>query len=440
MNKELGQEQKAISNLGIKKLNKMQTTCIEKANKRQDMVLLSPTGSGKTLAFLLPVLRELQPNINGVQVMILVPSRELALQIESVFKKMSTGYKINASYGGHSMKVEKNNLIHPPAILVGTPGRIDDHMNRNTFDPNSIQTLVLDEFDKSLELGFQEEMMAIVRRLPNLQRRILTSATQAIEIPKFAGLTNPIKLDFMTQEDLPALKFKTVVAKETDKLEVLFRLLCTIGHEATLVFCNHREAVERISELLGEMGIYHDIFHGGLEQEDRERALLKYRNSSHKILVCTDLASRGLDIPDIKNIVHYQLPHVKEAFIHRNGRTARMHASGTAYLVLAEEETPRDYLDMESENMQLSEETILPSEPEWATLFIGAGKKDKVNKIDIVGLILKKSSLNKDELGLIEVKDRMSYAAVKREKIQAVLRQIKNERVKKKRVKIAISR
>lgn len=285
------------------------------AAKKGDILLLSPTGSGKTLAFLLPLLRLLDAGITTVQALILVPSRELALQIEQVFKAMGSGFKVNVCYGGHPVKTELNNLSQPPAVLIGTPGRIAFHLRQGNFVPDGVKTLVLDEFDKSLEFGFQDDMDYIIRQLPNINKRILTSATNMDAIPAFARLNNLVEVNFLQDTaTLPGLKMKAVLTRPADKLDSLFSLLCEIGDKATLVFCNHREAVEHISDLLWRRGLGHDVFHGKMEQADRERALIKFRNGSHRVLITTDLASRGLDIPEIENIVHYQLPHSLAAF------------------------------------------------------------------------------------------------------------------------------
>jgi len=428
----------ALENLGIAELNEMQNAAISAA-KKSDVILLAPTGSGKTLGFLLPLLSVLDPNISQVQALIMVPSRELALQIEQVFKTMGTGFKINCCYGGHSTKIEKNNFIQPPAVLVGTPGRIAHHIRLENFDTAKVQTLVLDEFDKALEFGFQDDMEYIIRQLPAVKKRILTSATKMDEIPRFTGVSNPLKIDFLRNKtNAPDLQQKVVIAEAADKLEALFALICKIGTKATLVFCNHRDAVDRISDMLWEMGLPNDIFHGGMEQEDRERALLKFRNGSHKILVTTDLASRGLDIPEIEYVIHYQLPHNEEAFVHRNGRTARMHAKGTSYLILAPDEK-LPYLKQDPEVEVLPEKNVIPKPSEWATLYIAAGKKDKINKVDIVGLLLQKGQLAKEDLGLIEVLDHTSYAGVKRNKIEQVVKLVRAEKIKNKKVKIEIS-
>ena len=431
--------EKVLKNLKIASLNEMQRVAINSASNT-DTVILSPTGSGKTIAFLISVLSRLDDAKTGIQAMILVPSRELALQIEQVFKAMGTGFKVNCFYGGHPVKTERNNLIEAPAVLIGTPGRIAYHIRHENFNPNAIHTIVLDEFDKALEFGFEEDMAFIISRLKNVGRRILTSATKMTEIPSFTGLGKSAEVNFLSDSNsLPDLVIKSVVSDAADKLEALFSLICKIGNRSTLVFCNHREAVDRISALLWNMGLDHGVFHGGMEQEDREKALLKFRNGSYRFLITTDLASRGLDIPEIEFVVHYQLPHNEEAFLHRNGRTARMHSSGTAYVILTEDEKP-SFLKDKTVIEVLPEKDIVPENTSWATLYLGAGRKDKINKIDIVGLLMKKGKLEKDELGLIEVQDYASYAGVSRNKIANIVKLLKNEKIKNKKIKIEISR
>lgn len=429
-----------LEKLKIKELNEMQTATIEAVKKGSDIVLLSPTGSGKTLAFLLPVLNKLQKEKSGVQALVLAPSRELAIQIEQVFRQMSTGYKVNCCYGGHAMRIEKNNLLNPPALLIGTPGRIADHIDRNNIDTSSIHTLVLDEFDKALEFGFEKEMDFIISRLNNLNQRILTSATRPEEIPAFTGLSSPAELDYIKDHEATRLKVKGVLSEGEEKLEILLLLLSKVGDKPTLIFCNHREAVDRISHTLQSKGLYHDIFHGGLEQDDRERALIKFRNGSHRILITTDLASRGLDIPEVESVIHYQIPTNESAFIHRNGRTARMHAKGTAYLLLTKDEYVPKYIKEELEYEKLPEKLKLPENSEWTTLYIAAGKKDKISKTDIVGFLMQKGNLQKDDLGKIETLDFSSFAAVKRNKVQEVLRNIKDQKLKNRKLKIEVSK
>ncbi|HFK5574578.1 DEAD/DEAH box helicase [Elizabethkingia anophelis] len=425
--------------LQIQDMNQMQKSTYKATENKNDVVLLSPTGSGKTLAFLFPLLRNLKKDKSGIQALVLVPARELALQIEQVFKAMKTDYKVTVCYGGHDKKIETNSLTEAPALLIGTPGRIADHLRNNSFNPSTISTLILDEFDKSLEFGFQEEMSFIIKSMKNLSQRILTSATAMEEIPSFTGLKNEKTIDFLKLSDVkPDIQFKKVITTAEEKLDALFHLICKIGNKRTLIFCNHREAVDRISELLKDKGIERETFHGGMEQDERERALLKFRNDSAKILITTDLAARGLDIPEVESIVHYQLPPKEDAFIHRNGRTARMNAKGFAYLIMKEDDNfPFLKNDIPVENVE--GENKIPQQTTFQTIYISAGKKDKVNKVDIVGYLIKKGELGKDDIGLIEVKDTTSYVAVSRKKIPELLKKLATEKLKGKKVKMEIA-
>lgn len=429
-----------LSRLQIDTLNDMQLASVEANKKNADVILLSATGSGKTLAFLLPLLELLGDTNNNTQALIVVPSRELAIQIEQVFKSMGTGYKVTSCYGGHKRETEENNLVQPPALIIGTPGRLADHIRRGNITLDSIEILVLDEFDKSLELGFLDEMSFIVNSLKYLNKRILTSATEAVEIPAFIGLHNPEKLNFLTDEETEGLAVKTVLSPDKDKAETLFKLICFLGNRSSIIFCNHREAVERTSALLTQKGINNEFYHGGIEQQERDSALCKFRNGTTNVLVTTDLASRGLDIPNIRYIIHYHLPHTEDAFTHRNGRTARMDASGTAILILHDEEELPNYIEGDVEQIELPENDIIPEKPKWSTLFIAAGKKDKVNKVDIVGFLSHKGQLKKEDIGLIEVKDFFSFVAVRKTKMGHTLQLIKNEKIKNKKVKIEIAK
>jgi ATP-independent RNA helicase DbpA len=432
-----------LENLRIKALNDMQLASLKANENDNDVMLLSATGSGKTLAFLLPILERLEEDNKKTQALIIVPSRELAQQIEEVFKSMGTGLKITACYGGHLRETEENNLKQPPAVIVGTPGRLGDHIRRGNITVAAIKTLVLDEFDKSLELGFDEEVSFILSSLPSVTKRILTSATDALEFPDFVELTDPVRLDFLPTEAAPAEKLavKTLMSQDKDKLDVLFELICYLGNRPTIVFCNHRESVERTSTSLSQKGIVNTFYHGGMEQQQRDAALCKFRNGTVSFLVTTDLAARGLDIPDIRYIVHYHMPINEESYTHRNGRTARMDATGTAILILGPEETLPGYITAQTEEITLPEgQPELPEGPKWTTFFIAAGKKDKVNKVDIVGFLAQKGELKKEDIGLIDVKDFFSFVAIRKSKANNVLHLIKGERIKNKNVLIAVAK
>jgi ATP-independent RNA helicase DbpA len=352
---------------------------------------------------------------------------------------MGTGLKVSTCYGGHKVKTEKNNLLEAPTLLIGTPGRIRYHLDKGNIDPATIEQFILDEYDKSFEFGFEKDISAILGHIHTPEQVILTSATKAATVPDFFKLQNPVVLDYSSEEKPIGLEIKLIRAEEKDKLGLLFKLLSGLQEGLTLVFCNHRESVERISALLNENGISHDSYHGGYEQSQRERALIKFRNGSNPILVTTDLASRGLDIAGVKNIVHYQLASSETVFLHRNGRTARMNNEGTVWILLSENEKIPVYVPEYCNETSVPEAVEKPQPPNFATLYFGAGKKDKISKGDIVGLLIQKGRLNKEEIGVINVLDFESFAAVPASKITKLVSLLVNEKLKNKKVKIAIS-
>ncbi len=431
-----------LSALNIDALNPMQESALEATGVHDNVIILSSTGSGKTIAFLLPLLRGLDKSSKFTQALILVPSRELALQIEQVFKNMRTGYKVTCCYGGHKRETEENNLLQAPAVIIGTPGRLADHIRRENIKTENIKTLVLDEFDKSLEMGFTEEVSFVIGSLKGLEKRILTSATEPEEIPAFIGAADAHRLNFLIEGEVSReiLTYKYIHSPSKDKIETVFNLLCNLGDRSTIIFCNHREAVERTSALLSEKGIINTFYHGAMEQREREVALAKFRNGSNNFLVTTDLAARGLDIPNIRYIVHYHLPATEDVFTHRNGRTARMDASGTVIMILNDEEKLPPYIKDQAEEMELQADAELPGKPKWTTLFINAGKKDKINKVDIVGFLSNIGQLKKEDIGLIEVKDFFSFVAVRKTKASSVLQLAKEQKMKNKKVKIDVAK
>jgi superfamily II DNA/RNA helicase len=431
-----------IENLKIKQLNEMQHSVIDAVNEHDEVIVLANTGSGKTLAFLLPIIQRLDSDKKHPQALIMVPSRELALQIDEVFRKMGTSYKVTLCYGGHKREIEETNLIEAPALIIGTAGRLADHIRRKNFNVSGISTLVLDEFDKSLELGFLDEMEFILNSLKNVEKKILTSATQAEEFPAFIQLKKPYTVNFLTDEahaSNAALEVMTLHSPEKDKINTLFNFLCFANHRPCIVFCNHRESVERVCKLLAEKDLRVAYYHGGMEQRERESELCMFKNGTSNILITTDLASRGLDIPGVRYIIHYHLPLSEDVFTHRNGRTARMHDFGTAILLLSEEERKPNYISTDVAEIQIPETNDIPLKTQWTTLHFSVGKKDKVNKIDIVGFLSQRGELKKDDIGLVEIKDFYAFAAVRRNKAGETLRLVQNEKIKNKKVKIGIA-
>ncbi len=428
-------QQSILNNLGFEHLNEIQHKTLKISNQK-NILLIAPTGSGKTVAFLLVLLEKLQEK-NGIQTLILAPTRELVLQIESVLKKMKVPFKVSACYGGHPFQVEKKNLKEPPTILIGTPGRIKDHINRGTIEPESIQTIIFDEFDKSLEFGFSKEMEFIVNKSINIENKILASATQSIEVPEYISFQNP-KIVEVESKNTNYLTIKKWVTEKKEKFEGLTLLLNNLNtDENAIVFANHREACNRISEFIEKHNITHSLFHGGLEQKDRELELTKFRNGSTKVLIATDIAARGIDIPDLDFVIHYQIPPQESTFIHRNGRTARMKATGTSVLLMTDADYTPTYLDTEPELITLREDAKITT-PAFRTIKINKGKKDKVNKVDYVGFFLQFDFMDKADLGLIEIKDFSSYVAVSQSKAKKLFSVIKDKKLKNKSPRFTI--
>ncbi len=425
-----------LAKLNILALNPMQEEAVSVLETTINTIILSPTGTGKTLAFSLPLLNFLNPEIEEVQALIIVPSRELAIQIEQVIRSMGSGYKINAVYGGRPMSKDKIELKHTPTILVGTPGRILDHFSNERFATKYIKTLILDEFDKSLENGFEDEMKAVLEFLPGINKRILTSATQGVKVPGFVRLDKPHVINYLNEKRTSQLAIKTVVSPDKNKSKTLLELLLHIGNKQGIIFCNLRESIDQVSSFLNRNKISHTCFSGGMEQKDRERALIKFRNGTSQVLVATDLAARGIDIPEMNYIIHYELPRFEEEFIHRNGRTARVNAKGTAYILKWQDEKLPEFIkDVKGVNVSKK----APHIPQfWESLFISGGRKDKISKGDIAGLFFKQGGLTKDQLGTIELKQDCAFVAVPKSQANELVNKLNNSRLKKKKVRITV--
>ena len=420
-----------LSRLGISALNAMQQDTLQTVRKGASVVLLSPTGSGKTLAYLLPLLQKLDAKSDKLQALVIVPSRELATQTVDVARRLCPELRAAACYGGRPAMEEHQQMRGlRPHLVAATPGRLLDHLGKGNLLPDDVQTLVIDEFDKSLELGFRQQMQGIISLLPYLQQRILLSATDTEDIPAFVGNKNYVQLNFLDEESDDRISLRLVKSPEKDKLQTLYRLLCTLGTQKSLVFVGYRESVERVGKYLEQQGIMADIFHGGMEQRDRERALYRFMNSSCNVLVSTDLASRGLDITAVDNIIHYHLPSSEEACTHRNGRTARWDMQGNAYFILGPEERLPDYIAEDIEPYVLPANVPPPAKPLWVTLYIGKGKKDKISRGDIVGFLTKQGGLESNQIGRIDVLPHWSYVAVERAVSRDLLARIKGLKIK----------
>lgn len=420
-----------LSRLGVTDLNPMQQEMLQIYRRHRHVVLLSPTGTGKSLAYLLPLAEQLDAAEGRLQALVIVPSRELAIQIRETLQRLCPDCRTTACYGGRAAMEEHRTLrALQPHVVVATPGRLLDHLQKGNVEPSAVRTLVVDEFDKCLELGFRQQLAGIRQLLPDPSYLFLLSATDNPDIGTMMGREAFHRLDYTDGDDGERVDLHIVDSPEKDKLHTLLRLLCALGNQSSLVFVNYRESAERVGDFLKAEGVSHCVYHGNMEQRDREKAVYRFSNGSCRVMVSTDLASRGLDIQGIDNVIHYHLPLDEKAFVHRNGRTGRWDAHGHAFLLLGPEEHCPDYLPVEPPRFGLPARTSRPLPSEWVTLYIGKGKKDKINKIDIVGFLLKTGALEKDQVGRIDVLPGWSYVAVRREVSSALLRRIKGEKIK----------
>ncbi len=448
---------------GVDQLNPMQRAV--GAAKSERLILLAPTGSGKTLAFAVPLMSRLRPdgieipklkvvakrNDDGTerlkteqplpspQALVIAPARELVLQIADVIRPIAKGYKTVALYGGHSMEDETNSLSIVPDIVVATPGRLLDHMLRGSIDTARTPALVLDEYDKALELGFVDQMRRIVKRMRRLRYVTLTSATPLLDMPDFIDLSQAKVIDYTNQDQNPRsrTRIELVRSEDKDKLQALGRLLRSLPNGRTIVFVNHRESAERVFNYLSREKFPVGLYHGGLDQLQREMAVDMINNGTTPVLASTDLGSRGLDIEAVRQVVHYHLPPTPESWTHRNGRTARVDAEGNVYVLLSPGEATPEYVDADGEYVP-DDNNPDPIRSDVATIYFNLGKKEKVSKGDVMGFLGKQCGLNGKEIGRIVVKDHCAIAAVPRCKAEATLQAASGTKIKGQRVKVSL--
>lgn len=424
--------QQILDRLGMARLNQMQLdTYREVTVTDADVVVVSPTGSGKTLAYMLPLAGMIDVSSDAVQAVVIVPNRELALQSAEVMGRFDLHIRTVCCYGGRPA-MDEHRVIRQvaPHVVFGTPGRLNDHFDKGNLSPYTARFLVIDEFDKCLEMGFHNEMAKLLKRLSGVRRRFLLSATDADRIPDFVNARHVAKVDYSEGGISSRVEQYCLKSADKDKLEALGNLLCTIGRQSSMVFLNYRDSVERVASYLRGRGFGVSAFHGGLEQPEREAALYRFGNGSANVLVSTDLASRGLDIPDVDNIIHYHMPLTRESYIHRVGRTARWDATGKSFFILSPDESLPDFVEKECSPITLPEQMPGVPQPKMETLYIGKGKKDKISKGDIVGFLCKKGGLDSSAIGRIDVRERYCYVAVSREKVGQVLSMAGGEKIK----------
>lgn len=421
--------------LGIEKLNQMQQEMM--ADTSAATVLLAPTGSGKTLAFASAMLRRIEKPAGKVQSVVLAPSRELALQIFEVVRPIAAGLKTTVLRGGHAVREEQNSLSVTPDIVIATPGRLLDHARRGRIDLSDVSILVVDEYDKQLELGFEADMKAIVGMMKRLRRVILTSATPIAEMPGYIPLVDKADLIEGKGTGNPRTRLQKVHVESParDKLQTLADLLRSLPNGKAIVFVNHRESAERVYEALKKEKLPVGLYHGGMDQPERELAIDLLNNGTTPVLISTDLASRGLDIDAVDAVIHYHIPPSAESWTHRNGRTARQDATGTVYVITSEADSIPEYIDWDRDYSPTGK-SANPIRSHVATLYLNLGKKEKVSKGDVAGFVMVNTGLKPEQVGPIVIKDHASIVAVPKGDAPGITELLNKCRLKGKKVRV----
>jgi len=433
-----------LLNLSGKQLSSMQLEVGATLRKGASLTLLAPTGSGKTLAFLIP-LAEMLAARSEDKAVVLCPTRELARQNLEVWRSLYSGISASCLHGGRPVAEEASALrTGTTRMIFATPGRLADHLKRKNLQEPQVRILVIDEFDKCLELNFQKEMQYIVRQLRHVEQRVLVSATALHDLPDFIqteGKKTFVQMDYLPTNEAHSARIsqKVLRCSAAEKTTELLRLVSSLNGAPAIVFVTRREDVETLTEHLSQEQFAAVSYHGRLEQARRERNLFRFRAKCANILVTTDLAARGLDILQVRHVIHYHLPVIAEAYIHRTGRTARWTESGTTWLFLEGSEPLPDYAEKASET-SIGCASILPVPPVWKALYIGRGKKAKLSKGDIVGWLCKKGGAVPADIGSIEIMPTASYVALKADKIEQILQRCKGEKIKGLRTIIEIMR
>lgn len=435
---------------GIGELNPMQATVAVSDAAR--IVLLSPTGSGKTLAYVIAVLRRLKPAGTGERcprAVIIAPSRELVRQIYDVMRPIAAAFslKTTALYGGNAFAAEESSLRGATAdILVATPGRLLDHTNRGTVDLGFVQCAVLDEYDKILELGFQDEMSRIARRIGSAMPGgtspfvMATSATSLAQIPGFIDLVAAETIDYTDSSNVArSLRIVNVPSPGRDKLETLAALVRSISDGPIIVFVNHRESADRVGAYLDKQKISNVVYHGGLEQQHREMALDAFAADAARVLVATDLAGRGIDVEAVRAVIHYHLPPQADVWTHRNGRTARVDRNGEVYVITGPDENIPDFVVTENDYYPDMTATGAVTAP-MSLIYINRGKRDKISRGDIAGFVMKQAGVPADAVGRIVLGTSYAMVAVRPQYAAAVIKAADTSRLKNIRVRASLQK
>ncbi|OIO68269.1 MAG: ATP-dependent RNA helicase DbpA [Zetaproteobacteria bacterium CG12_big_fil_rev_8_21_14_0_65_55_1124] len=432
-----------LASLGYEEMTPIQAQSLPDILAGKDVIAQGKTGSGKTAAFGLGLLQKLDVQHLCVQSLVLCPTRELADQVAKEIRRLARGIpniKILTLCGGVPLGPQIGSLEYGAHIIVGTPGRIEDHLAKGTLTLNSLNTLVLDEADRMLDMGFQPSLDVIVGQMPKKRQTLLFSATFPDAIKAISGriMRNPVLVQVASTHDSNSIEQRFFrVEDDAGRLTALRLLLLEYSPESTLVFCNTKVETQEVADALVAYGFKALALHGDLEQRDRDQTMVQFANRSISILVATDVAARGLDIDTLDAVINYHIPHDPETYIHRIGRTGRAGCKGMAFS-LYQEHPYRMIMLGDSIGRKIESET-LPSvsvlnkpvmQPPMATLQIGGGKKQKVRPGDILGALTGENGIAGKQVGKIQIFDNWAYVAISRDVVKVALRKLTEGKLK----------
>ncbi len=442
---------KVLGDLGYTTLTPIQEDSFAPLLSGKDVIGQAQTGSGKTAAFSIPILEKIETNDRFIQAIVLCPTRELGAQVTEQIRKLGR-YKKNlvvvSLLGGVPFRTQMRSLEHGVHVIVGTPGRVLDHLERKTLDLSGVKTFVLDEADRMLDMGFVDDIEKILKEIPEDRQTVFFSATfpNTIETLSKRYQKSPVRITSKAL-DAPAIEELVYETSKENKLHTLISFVATKRPESAIVFCNTKLMVDEICQALSKAQIVAEKLHGDLEQTDRQKVMAKFRNRSVKVLIATDVAARGIDVTGVETVINYDLPSDASVYVHRIGRTGRIGKVGLAVSLLTPHESPKvqtieQYTKRTLKKLKweatapvaYSEEVV-----KLDTLYVGAGRKQKIRPTDILGAFTGEGGCKGAQVGKIEILDNFTYVAVDSvmtDHLISVFRmgKIKNRRIQVQRV------
>ena len=438
-----------LTALGYETMTPIQEAALPLGLGGKDLIAQAKTGSGKTAAFGIPLLNKLEVKSFVVQGLVMCPTRELSNQVAEELRRLARfqqNIKIVTLCGGVPMRPQVASLEHGAHVVVGTPGRIRDHIEKGQLDLSQVTTMVLDEGDRMLEMGFKEEMVHILGFTPEQRQTLLFSATFPEDIKYISRRfqKNPMEIAVESHHDMDTIDQQFYICHHQEKLEGLVKLLAFNGFEHGLIFCNTKKLVQEVTDYLTERGFSALALHGDMEQREREQVLIQFKHHSTTFLVATDVAARGLDIEALPAVINYELPYEQDTYVHRIGRTGRAGLEGVAITLFTEKESYKLSRLGELQGHALSYESIdlIPNkrgarvQPKYVTLYISGGRKDKVRRGDVLGAMTRGAGVDGKHIGKIDVVDHSTYVAVEPEYAHQVVSKLNQGKIKGRKFKV----